>query len=133
MIPKPVGHRVLVEAELPEEFQKLGFTIDEEGNFVTSSGIQLSGKDMNRDIDAQTTGRVIDVGATAFKDLGAKEKHTKVGDVTIVEGIGDPWCKVGDLVYYAKHVGKRVKDPAQPNRLLYVINDKDVVAVVEEV
>lgn len=124
----PAGHRVIVEPKLPD-----GMTIDDEGNLVSkSSGIVMGSVESRREQDSQIMGKVVGIGPTAFKGIGAIEKHTKDGDVTIVEAIGAPWCKLGDLVYYAKHVGLRVVDPDSPQRILYLIHDKDVLALVGE-
>lgn len=54
-------------------------------------------------------GVVLGVGPVAFRDYG-----------------GEPWCKVGDYIAYARHAGKWVKDPDTDENIL-IINDEDVV------
>ena len=58
---------------------------------------------------AVDSGIVLDIGPTAFVEYG-----------------GEPWCKVGDHIVYARHAGYRVGDD------VLVINDSDVVAKLEE-
>lgn len=58
-------------------------------------------------------GTVLAIGNCAFHGLGN----------------GAPWCSVGDKIIYAQFGGKFVHDG---NEKLVLIQDKDVMAVVEE-
>lgn len=66
--------------------------------------------------------------------IAQDEKMAKYETVTgVVVAIGDlcweggePWCKVGDHVYYTRHGGKYVKDGEEE---LLVLSDEDVIAV----
>lgn len=67
-------------------------------------------------------GEVIDVGPLAWNtdDLGEK----------------GPWCAVGDIVLFAKYAGHFVNDPNFPHddsKQLVFLDEKDIIAVVEEV
>lgn len=57
-------------------------------------------------------GIVLGIGPVAFRDYG-----------------GEPWCKVGDHIAYARHAGKWVKDPDTDENIL-IINDEDVVCLI---
>lgn len=67
---------------------------------------------------AVTSAVVIQLGNMAFKDWGN----------------GDPWCKPGDRVVFAKYAGRDIDDPDLPmtedDQLYTLINDEDVIAVV---
>lgn len=64
-------------------------------------------------------GTVIDIGPTAFRDYVQKY------------GLDIP-VKLGDIVTYARHSGKVVKDLFNKNASeLIVINDEDVICVYE--
>lgn len=74
-------------------------------------------EDDRRGIAATEIGWVVDIGPTAYFP---SEKY------------GQPWCKVGDKVIYAKYGGKIVTDPDTGEKFL-TINDEDIiVAIVEE-
>ena len=116
---KPFGHRVIV---IPDEVEE-----------TTESGIYIV-SDLEAEQQAQCKGVVLAVGPTAFKDLGCKVIHSKYGDVTVVEHAGDPWCKVGDKVYYQRHAGMRIPDEnGKLRKDILMLNDQDITAgVVEE-
>lgn len=95
---KPAGHRVLV---IPEE-------VDEK-----TGSIYLPAETRARMGDAQIFGKVVAVGATAFKAFDD----------------GDPWCQVGDRVAFAKYGGFIIKDP-DDNKLYRLLNDEDICAVI---
>lgn len=62
-------------------------------------------------------GTVIDIGPTAFRDYVQKYNL----DVPV---------KIGDMVTYARHSGKSVKDPFnQEAPEVIVLNDDDIIAV----
>lgn len=99
----PCGHRIVVK---PITFQEL----DEVYKRASAAGIQLLEADERAEQSAVDKGTVIKIGPTAFKDFG-----------------GEPWCKEGDIVVYARHAGKRVKD-GETDYL--VLNDEDLVCVL---
>lgn len=101
---RPCGHRLIVKPTALEEH-------DEIYKKAKSAGIQFLQKDVRAEQSAEDTGTVISVGVTAFKDFG-----------------GDPWCKEGDVVVYARHAGKRIKDGDEE---FLALNDEDIVAVME--
>lgn len=104
---KVVGHRVLVRPFKVEE-------IDETFKRAKLAGIELLNQDeLRREQNAVDRGVVVSVGATAFKDFG-----------------GDPWCKEGDIIYFAKYAGKYIEDPKTKEKYT-ILNDDDVVAVYE--
>jgi len=63
--------------------------------------------------EAQIYGTVISLGMTAFKAFDD----------------GEPWCKVGDRVAFAKYGGFIIKDP-ETNEIYRLLNDEDVCAIV---
>jgi co-chaperonin GroES (HSP10) len=73
-------------------------------------------EDDRRGIAATEKGWVVDIGPNAYYP---PEKY------------GQPWCKVGDKVIYAKYGGKIVTDP-DTNEQFLVINDEDVIVGIEE-
>ena len=101
---KPCGHRLVVKPVKLED-------VDEAYKKAKSVGIQFLEQHERVEQSAVDKGVVLSLGSTAFKDFG-----------------GDPWCKVGDTVVYARHAGKRIKDGEED---YLVLNDEDVVAVLE--
>jgi co-chaperonin GroES (HSP10) len=87
--------------------------IDPEYKKVTDWGLEIIQPDRTG-IAATTKGRVVAVGDAAFKD----QRYHGV------------WCKVGDVVLYARHGGIIVEDPDTQKK--YVIcNDEDLLGVFE--
>ena len=80
-------------------------------------GLVLAGEDPKREQLGVDTGIVQEVGPTAFKDYG-----------------GDPWCKVGDKVAFAKHTGKAFpKENAEGETEYWIVfNDEDIIAVLRD-
>lgn len=77
----------------------------------TSKGGIIIATEMNKRLEqnAQVTGEVIALGAEAYREYD------------------EPWCKVGDKVYYQKYSGMKL-----PNNEDYlIINDLDITGVVE--
>jgi co-chaperonin GroES (HSP10) len=103
----PTGHRVMVKLQQLEEY-------DEVFANARKSGIEIPEFTKRKEETVIDTGRVVAIGKTAFIDFG-----------------GEPWCEVGDLVAYARHSGKRVKDPVDDEDYL-ILNDEDIVAVLKE-
>lgn len=97
----PLGHRVLVRPQKLEEH-------DDVYASAKKFGIALLESNERQERSAIDKGIVLAIGDTAFKDYG-----------------GGPWCKVGDLVAYAKHSGKFINNGEEE---LLVLNDEDLVA-----
>ena len=105
---KVVGHRILIKPFKLEE-------VDEAFKRAKAAGIQFVENDeMRREQNAVDKGTVVSIGSTAFKDFG-----------------GDPWCKVGDLITYAKYSGKYAEDPSTKERYV-ILNDEDCLAVLTQ-
>lgn len=99
---KAAGFRILVK---PVEIKK-----------KTESGIIIEyGENEKLEKGARVMGRVVDIGPAAWKkeDLG-----------------GFNWCKIGDMVLYARYAGKFVKDPVTQEEYV-ALNDEDVICIVE--
>ena len=101
---RPCGHRLVVKPITLEQHDPVYAA-------AKAAGLTLLDKDLRSEQSAVDQGVVISIGSTAFKDFG-----------------GDPLCKVGDTIVYARHAGKRLKDKDEEFLLL---NDEDVCAVVE--
>ena len=78
----------------------------------TSSGILLVDKVVMMEEMAQTQGVIVAVGDTCWDDQPA------------------PWAKVGDLVMFGKYAG--VVYEGNDGVKYRVLNDKDIVAVLDE-
>ena len=122
----PVGHHLVVEPITLPEKSKGGIIIQHDGT--------------NWDKLAKASrmlGTVLAVGPQCFKAhaaglLGLPEAAQNAE-------LTQPWCKVGDLIFYSRHAGKFMFEPVlrKPDeegekslRELYVINDDDVIAVL---
>lgn len=78
---------------------------------VSAGGIIMAtATQQQREQMGQTDGVVIAIGATAFSDLG------------------EPWCKVGDRVIFAKYAGLMRK--GKDEKEYRIINDLDVVGLL---
>ena len=104
---KPLGHRVLVKQEKLEE-------VDDVFARAHKAGIIWSDEHTKREQAAVDKGTVVAIGSTAWKDFG-----------------GDPWCAVGDNVYFARHAGRFLKDPNTGEEFT-ILNDEDIIAKVGE-
>jgi co-chaperonin GroES (HSP10) len=80
-----------------------------------SGGLFLPMEVRQRMGDAQIFGTVHSMGMTAFKAFDD----------------GEPWCKVGDKVAFAKYGGFIIEDPAD-KKVYRLLNDEDIVAIVSE-
>jgi len=107
MTPKTPGFRVLVKPDTLEQ-------IDPNVARARAAGIKLLETTERQERVTIETGTVVQVGPTAFKEYG-----------------GDPWCKAGDRISYARHGGMYVKNPDNQDESWLVINDEDVVVVWE--
>ena len=98
-LPNPVGYRILVLPFTPKE--------------KTKGGILFSQEQLDKARIATTCGYVIKMGDLAYKD---KDKF------------GEPWCKKGDWVIFARYAGSRLPIEGGEVRLL---NDDEVLGTVE--
>ena len=98
----PLGHRVLVKPQKIEE-------VDDAYKQARAAGIILQELELRKEQLAVDKGIVVDIGTTAFKDFG-----------------GEPWAVIGDLVAYARHGGKLIKDPDSDESYL-LLNDEDLI------
>lgn len=93
-----------------------GFTILIKPHYEkkTESGLVIV-QDDRRGVAAVDVGTIIAVGPTAWKAYD----H------------GDPWAKVGDVVGYAKHAGRIVENPDDPEDKYVLVADGDIRLVLE--
>ena len=97
-----VGHRVLLKPEFIEETTDWGFHLD-------------VGDTYKREKASTVIGKVISVGPMAWKAFDGQDPDWQ------------PWCKVGDVVFFAKFAGKFIT----LNEETYVIvNDEDIQGVL---
>lgn len=103
---KACGHRILIKLDKLEE-------VDEVFKSAKAAGIEIvDGREKRLEQNAVDKGIVVQVGPTAFKDFG-----------------GEPWCKVSDYIFFAKHAGKYVTDPYTKEEFV-LLNDEDVCLVI---
>lgn len=96
----PCGHRIVVKREESDIAKR-----------ARQSNLFIAEVELKRENNAVDVGIVESIGPTAFKDFG-----------------GNPWCKVGDKIAFAKYAGKVVGTELDPR---IVLNDEDVVCVLE--
>ena len=101
---KPTGHHVLIE---PDEFEE-----------TTESGIVIAidRGTIDREQAATTRGHIVAVGSTAWSDPGLG---------------GTPWAKVGDYVYYTRHVSKTITDN-ETGKDYFLLTDDNILCIIEE-
>ena len=118
---RPLGHRVLVSPDVVFEGE------------TTEGGIYIPKETKDKEQQAQMRGTVVELGPTAFKDLGCRVVKRVEGNVTIEEHDGEPQCQVGDVVYWQSYSGMRFKDKEGNFRDdLLLLNDADITAIEEE-
>lgn len=98
-----LGHRVLIDPEIPKE------EIDE----GALAGFKIVGDTIHREKAATTQGRIVGIGPNAWRAFDD----------------GLPWAEVGDKVYFAKYGGKFVEIDEKE---YVIINDEDVQAKILE-
>lgn len=96
---KVPGYRVLVTPDEIQTKTESGIVLEYAGNEKLEKG-------------ARITGTVVDIGRECWKQHEGNE----------------PWCKVGDKVFWAKYAGKLIVDPYTLKEYI-VLNDEDIVAV----
>jgi len=104
---KAIGFRVHVKPDPVEE--------------VTQGGIILA-KNKVREQAEISKGTVVDIGSLAWKN--ALYGHGTEG--------WEPWCKVGDRVFYSKYAGKMLIDSEDDNNVILVLNDEDIHCLILE-
>lgn len=81
--------------------------------------LHLAPSTVERQRNEKIWGRVVKIGDNAFKAFDS----------------GEPWCKVGDHICFAKFAGFTITDPDQDQlpdaeKIFYrVLNDEDVILV----
>ena len=101
---KPLGHRVLIKPDFVEEKSK--------------GGIILAQDTVKQEQGAQVIGTVLDIGSTCWADSAD----------------GEPWCKVGDRVIFAKYSGMKIWNPVEGKYRedILIVNDLDICGLVTE-
>ena len=99
-LPNPSGYRLLVLPFTPKE--------------KTKGGILFSQESLDKARIATTCGYVLKMGDLAYTD---KDKF------------GDPWCKKGDWVIFARYAGSRLPIEGGEVRLL---NDDEVLGTIKD-
>ena len=99
-LPEPSGYRILVLPFTPKN--------------KTKGGILFSQESLDKARIATTCGYVLKMGDLAYKD---KDKF------------GEPWCKKGDWVIFARYAGSRLPIEGGEVRLL---NDDEVLGTVSD-
>jgi co-chaperonin GroES (HSP10) len=99
---RPVGYMLLIKPDFGSEQ-------------VSKGGIVMA-FDGHRQVAFCDTGVVVDIGPNAWKAYDN----------------GEPWCKIGDRISYARHGGKIVTVPDSEEKLV-LIADGDVRLVEENI
>ena len=99
-LPEPSGYRILVLPFTPKN--------------KTKGGILFSQESLDKARIATTCGYVLKMGDLAYKD---KDKF------------GEPWCKKGDWVIFARYAGSRLPIEGGEVRLL---NDDEVLGTIKD-
>jgi len=109
-----VGHRVLLKPHFDED-------VIEDGAL---KGFKLDvGENWKREKAATVVGRVVSIGPMAWK---AFDGYFKDGTPNPE---WKPWCKIGDIVYFAKYGGKFITIEEED---YIIVNDEDVQGVIHE-
>ena len=99
-LPEPSGYRILVLPFTPKN--------------KTKGGILFSQETLDKARIATTCGYVLKMGDLAYKD---KDKF------------GEPWCKKGDWVIFARYAGSRLPIDGGEVRIL---NDDEVLGTIKD-
>ncbi len=113
----PCGYRVLVKVDAvtltgtlrPGEYVK-------NGTVYSESGFALEKIKVEQELKGATTGTVVSLGHTAYKEFNA------------------PWCQAGDKVFFKRYEGCNVSGTifGEEDTEYMLINDTDIWAVVSE-
>lgn len=107
---KAVLHRIIVKPVEVEVYDDVTIR-------MKAAGFEIAKTEETKYLHTQIDqGYVLDVGPTAYLDY--VKKHNL--DVPV---------KVGDLVTYARHSGKSIKEDPLQEDYVVVLNDEDVLAV----
>lgn len=98
---KILGHRVLLKMHEIKNEERIST-----GGIIMSTESKIQKEDSEK-------GTIIQVGASAFKELGD----------------GTPWVKVGDVVTIQKYSGKQL---VRGTEVFRVINDEDLLTIEDE-
>lgn len=103
----PCGHYVIVKPDVIEK--------------VSTGGIILNDDVVNRENTAKVRGTLVAVGENAWKAFDT----------------GQPWAKVGDKVYFKRHVSDKIEDETDLDEqgkpsLLFLLSDDNIMAVIED-
>ncbi len=104
---KPCGHYVLVK---PERMDK-----------ISAGGIILQDKTVDAENVAKVRGEIVALGENAWKAFDD----------------GDPWAKVGDKVYFKRHVSDMINDESDKDddgepQAYFLMQDSNILAVIED-
>ena len=101
---KPTGHHVIIEPDAVEETTESGIVVTVDNSTIA------------REKAATTRGTIVAIGPTAWTDPGLG---------------GKPWAKVGDYVYYTRHVSKTITD-AESGKDYFLLTDDNILAIIGE-
>jgi co-chaperonin GroES (HSP10) len=101
---KVLGPRILVKVKKIEE--------------KSAGGIILTEEFREKETAWQTDGEVVQLGNMAY--------NRKSADCD-----GTPWCRVGDIVTFSRYGAVRTKTKDTDSYELWILMDKDVLAVKE--
>ena len=102
----PTGHHVLIEPDDVEEVSEGGIVLTTDNDAI------------RREKAATTRGTIVAVGPTAWADPG-------------LSPTGEPWARVGDYVYYTRHVSKTITDK-ESGKNYFLLTDDNILAIIEE-
>jgi co-chaperonin GroES (HSP10) len=102
----PTGHHILVKPQKLED-------VDTAYKKASVMGIIIPEDATKKKQVGVSTGVVVAMGSTAYKE------YTD----------GTPWCKVGDLVAYVRHGGMFIDDP-ENDEIFLLLNDGDIAAIL---
>ena len=97
----PTGHHVLIKPDAVEE--------KSEGGILLQAAFDSN--NLSREQAATTTGEIVAVGDTAWLDFAGDK----------------PWAKVGDHVYFTRHVSKEIKDG---DETYFLLTDENILAIM---
>jgi co-chaperonin GroES (HSP10) len=103
---KPTGHHVLVKPQKLED-------VDQVYKAASVFGIVIPEDATKKKQIGVSTGVVVAMGETAYKEYAD----------------GTPWVKVGDLVAYVRHGGMYIDDP-ENDEVFLLLNDGDIAAIL---
>ena len=101
---QPTGHHVILAPDAVEETTDSGIIITTDDNTIA------------REQAATTRGTIVAVGPTAWADPGLSPD-------------GKPWAKVGDYVFYTRHVSKTITD-TESGKDYFLLTDDNILAVI---